>query len=138
MSIRGCPTSGFDAMTYQLSIEQKPAYLHATVTGENTKENILGYIAELLEVCRARGCFRVLIEERLDGPRLDICDVFEIASEGSGRASGTMKAIAYVDVHAVGDMMKFAENVAVNRGLPLAIFPTVAEAEKWLNKPAGP
>ena len=28
--------------------------------------------------------------------------------------------------------MKFVENVAVNRAIPLRIFPTVPEAEKWL------
>jgi hypothetical protein len=31
-----------------------------------------------------------------------------------------------------GDLMQFAETVAVNRGLPLRAFSTVAEAEKWL------
>jgi hypothetical protein len=28
--------------------------------------------------------------------------------------------------------MKFAETVAVNRGLPVKVFSTVSDAEKWL------
>ncbi len=28
--------------------------------------------------------------------------------------------------------MQFAETVAVNRRLPVAVFPNVADAEKWL------
>jgi hypothetical protein len=28
--------------------------------------------------------------------------------------------------------MQFAETVAVNRGLPVVVFSTVADAEKWL------
>jgi hypothetical protein len=32
--------------------------------------------------------------------------------------------------------MHFAETVAVNRGLPMAVFSTVAEAEKWLQNKA--
>ena len=115
-------------MTYKLTIDQKPAYLHFIVTGRNSRENVVGYLAEVLHECTARGCFRVLIEERLDGPRLNTLDVFQIASEGSANAGGILKAIAYVDVNAEGDLMKFAETVAVNRALPVVVFSTVADA----------
>src|SRR4030065_2207201 len=98
----------------------------------NSRENVVGYLAEVLHECTARGCFRVLIEERLDGPRLNTLDVFQIASEGSAHGGGILKAIAYVDVNAEGDLMKFAETVAVNRALPVVVFSTVADAEKWL------
>ena len=118
-------------MTYQLEIAQKPGYLHAVVTGPNSKENVAGYMREIGRECAARGCFRVLIEERLDGPRLGTMDVFEIVSEGVRRARG-MKAIAYVDVNARGDTMHFAETIAVNRFLPVAVFSTVAEGEAWI------
>jgi hypothetical protein len=80
----------------------------------------------------ARGCFRLLLEERLEGPRLGLLDVFKIASEGSPEVSGMFKAFAYVDVNAQGDLMQFAETVAVNRRLPLAVFSNVADAEQWL------
>jgi len=40
--------------------------------------------------------------------------------------------VAYVDVNAEGDLMKFAETIAVNRSVPMAIFSTVADAEEWL------
>jgi hypothetical protein len=80
----------------------------------------------------ARGCFRLLLEERLEGPRLGLLDVFKIASEASPEVSGMFKAFAYVDVNAQGDLMQFAETVAVNRRLPLAVFSNVADAEQWL------
>ena len=79
--------------------------------------------------------FRVsylLIEERLDGPRLNTMDVFSIASDEGRKALGTMKAIAYVDINAEGTLMKFAETVAIKRSLPVRIFATIAEAEGWL------
>jgi hypothetical protein len=75
----------------------------------------------------------VLIEKRLEGPRLGTMDVFQIASEGSSRARGFFKAIAYVDVNAEDDLMKFAETVAVNRALPVRVFSSVSDAEKWLS-----
>lgn len=122
-------------MTYALTIIQKPAYLHATITGTNSKENVVSYLSELLQECMARGTDQLLIEERLDGPRVSVADVFQIASKSSGPARGHFKKIAYIDVNAVGDLMKFAETVAVNRGLPVKVFASVLEADKWLQEP---
>ena len=45
---------------------------------------------------------------------------------------GKLRAVAYVDVNAAGHLMKFAENVAANRGLPVTVFASVSEAETWL------
>ena len=125
-------------MTYKLTIDQKPTYLHTIVTGQNSRENVTRYLEEILRECIARDCFRVLIEERLEGPRLGTLDVFQIASEGCRKVEGMFQAIAYVDVNAEGDLMQFAETVAVNRSLPAAVFSTVADAERWLlNKDRG-
>jgi len=122
-------------MAYKLTLQQKPAYLHASVTGENSRENVARYLQELRRECVARTCSRVLVEERLEGARLGTSDVFAIVMDESSRAVGVFQAIAYVDVNAGGDMMKFAENVALNRGVPVRLFGTVAEAEKWLEDP---
>jgi hypothetical protein len=43
-----------------------------------------------------------------------------------------LKALAVVDVNRSADLMQFAETVAHSRGLNVAMFSTVAEAEKWL------
>jgi hypothetical protein len=116
---------------YQLTFERKPRYLHATVTGTNTRENVMGYLDEVRRECEASGCTRVLIEERLVGPRMDMVSILEIVTQSGKDAVGLFEAIAYVDVIAQGHT-KFAETVAVNRGLPVAVFGTVADAEQWL------
>ena len=118
-------------MPYQLQIIEKPTYLHAIVTGSNTPENVSGYLQELLNACEASQIFNVLIEERLAGRRLETWDVYQIASDNSALARGVFRALAYVDVNA-GDLMKFAETVANNRGVPMNLFSSVAEAEAWL------
>jgi hypothetical protein len=120
------------SMSYKLTITQKPTYLHAIVTGMNSKENVAGYLEDIQRECTVRNCFRVLIEEHLEGPRLSTMGVFQIASEGSSRVQRQFEAIAYVDVNADGDLMNFAETVALNRGLPVKVFSSVSEAEKWL------
>ncbi len=122
-------------MSYQITITEKPTYLHAVVTGSNSAETVTGYLQDLLRECEARQCFKVLIEENLTGRRLETWDVYQIASESSAHARGVFSAIAYVDLYAGGELMKFAETVANNRGVPMAVFATVAEAEQWL---AGP
>ena len=123
-------------MAYKLTIEQKSGYLHAIVTGLNSADNVTRYLQEILRECIARSCSRVLIEERLEGARLETLDVFKIASGGHSETKGRLEAIAFVDVHAEGDLMQFAENVAVNRGLPVTVFSTVSDAEKWLRAAA--
>ena len=119
-------------MSIKLTITQKPTYLHIIVTGQLSEENVLRYFEEIHRECTARNCFRILIEENLDGPRLDLAMVLKLISEESSKNRGLFRAIAYVDVNAVGDSMMFIENAAVNRGLPVKIFSTVTDAEKWL------
>jgi hypothetical protein len=119
-------------MSYELQIVEKPTYLHAIVTGANSAENVSGYLQDLLRECEARQCFNVLIEERLTGRRLETWDVYQIAADNSAQARGVFRAIAYVDINAGGDLMKFAETVANNRGVPMNLFSSVAEAEAWI------
>jgi len=121
-------------MSYQLQIKEEPDYLHIIATGENSKKNISDYLEEVIRTCRDRGTGKVLIEERLTGPRLGTLDVFEVASEGSRRLLGKLKMIAYIDVFAETDLIHFAETVSVNRGVPVRIFINVQTAKKWLTE----
>ncbi|HYL01943.1 MAG TPA: hypothetical protein VEU54_00855 [Steroidobacteraceae bacterium] len=123
--------------SYALAVEEKPGYLHFVVTGANTRENVMRYMDEVMRECRARGCRRILIEERLEGARLGTMDVFEMVSAGSTRFRGVLQALAYVDVNAAGGLMDFAEDVAVNRGFPVRAFATTAAAEEWLRARRG-
>ena len=117
---------------YQLQFEPKDRWLHIKVTGVNSRETVTAYLKELVSECGVRGCDRILVEERLEGPRLPFADVFALAASGSAEVLGAFSALAYVDVFAVDDLMKFAEDVVVNRGVPARVFATVSEAETWL------
>ena len=119
-------------VSYELTFTEKPTYLHIVVVGQNSRETVAAYMEEVMRECSARGCQRVLIEERLEGPRLGAIDVFTLASAGTLRHMGALKSMAYVDVNAEGDAMRFAETVATNRAFPLKVFATVAAAERWL------
>jgi hypothetical protein len=83
-------------VSYEISIEPKSGYLHVIVTGQNTRADVIAYMEAVIRECTLRQCFRVLIEERLEGPRLGTLDVFEIVSTGSARFLRTITAMAYV------------------------------------------
>jgi hypothetical protein len=119
-------------MNCKLTFTEKPSYLHIVVTGQNSIENVVQYFDEIYRECKDRDALRILIEERLEGPRLGITEVFQIVEDLSKRVKGMFKNVAYVDVNARTDSMKFAEDVAVNRSIPLAVFSTVVQAKKWL------
>jgi hypothetical protein len=117
---------------YELAITQQRGFLHVIVTGQNSVETVGDYVRAIIRECSARQCHRVLVEERLVGPRLGMVDVFTLLSEIIEKFRGEIKSIAFVDINAQGDTMRFAEDVAVNRGAPLRVFPSVAAAEQWL------
>lgn len=120
-------------MSYELTVEKHKDYLHATVTGENTRDNVFAYMQEIVSECNRRCCFRVLIEERLEGPRFSPMEIFDMVSEGSLNALGFFEMIAYVDEQ-MGKTLDFAETVAVNRGLPITTFESVDAAREWMEQ----
>ena len=117
---------------YQVDIRRHGNYLHAVVTGPNTAETVVAYMGDIRQACDANDCHRVLIEEKLEGPRFDEMEIFSLITEGSSDALGFFEAIAYVDEQQDFEVVKFAETVAVNRGIPIAVFSSVPDAENWL------
>ena len=118
-------------MPWDIEFEDRADYLFVHVTGDNSRETILQYTQAMLRHCEESGHKRVLILERLNGPRLSVVELFTLLDEGSRRALGKFLAIAFVDEQ-MGDTADFAENVAVNRGMPIAIFDNLDAAEAWL------
>ncbi len=118
-------------MAYEITFEKHANYIHATVTGDNSRESIQGYVRDLRDECARTDCVRVLIEERLEGPRMEAMEIFSILSDGSVQNLGFFEAVAFVDTQ-MGEMADFAETVAVNRGMPLAAFNSVSSAREWL------
>lgn len=118
-------------MNYTVKFEKHPEFLQATVIGRNEANVVSAYLSEILAECKKLQCFRILIDERLDGARLDAGDIFDIASEGAQKALGVFQAVAYVEQN-MGDMAEFAETVAINRGMPVRAFTSVQDAERWL------
>jgi len=121
-------------MSYQLAIDVTPGYLHARVTGENSVETVLQYLAGVRQACIAHSRTKVLVEENLRGPSLDLVTIFRVIAGNAAQDAVLGLRIAYVDTNPehVVDRRQFAETVAVNRGIQVRVFESVAEAEAWL------
>ncbi|MGB5334950.1 MAG: hypothetical protein WBN07_04985, partial [Woeseiaceae bacterium] len=58
-------------MSYDVATRKEHNYLHATITGENSEATVRRYFEQLAREAAQAKCRRLLIEERLEGPRLD-------------------------------------------------------------------
>src|SRR5262245_33157151 len=124
-------------MSYHLTLEEYPSYLHAKVSGTHNAQNAHRFLVEVHEAWVQGNFSAVLLEMNLTGPSLSILNVFNIISERAPYAVG-LKQIAYVDGGTGHDLenARFAETVARNRGVNVRLFGTVGEAAGWLREKA--
>ncbi len=122
-------------MTYQVTFEERPTYLHAKVAGPRTPENALRFLKEVHEASVRLGHTAVLLEMNMTGPPLGIASVFSVISERSPEGA-KLRRIAYVEVSVdSADAARFATTVAVNRGVNVRLFADVDAAALWLSEP---
>jgi len=121
-------------MAYALDVVPRGTYLYISVTGENSVDTVSNYLAEVQEWCQRLNCANVLIVENLEGPSLTTSSVYGVVSKISNQPDRIAGKIAYVDLNPLHDaaVLKFGEDVAVNRGVSARVFATVSEAEAWL------
>lgn len=124
-------------MPHSLTVEPKGSYLHCVVRGDNGRETVLAYFAEIREQCRIRDRYRVLVEERLTGPRFSLEELFQVAAEAQVQAGATFEILAYVDINAECDTVAQVAKMIVTPGSTVGVFNTVAEAESWLRSKEG-
>ena len=118
---------------YRVIFDEQPGYLHATAVGERTAQNVLRFLAEAYRGCVERDCSSLLLELRLSGPALDTTSIFNVISQRAADGA-KLRRIAYVDplTRNVAEA-RFAETVAVNRGVNVRLFPDVTTAAQWLS-----
>ena len=124
-----------EGVEYRSTLADTPSYLHASVVGPRTPENARRFFKEVRDACVARGHTAVLLEMGFTGPSLDTMSIFRIISESSEEGT-KLQRIAYVQASNTDPAKpRFAETVAVNRGVNVRLFPDVASAAQWLDTP---
>lgn len=121
------------SMSYQLTLVEKPSYLHATASGDHTPQNAARFLREAHEACVQREKQALLLEMNFSGPSLDPSGIFGVVGEAASRPGAKLRKIAYVDTSARDpEKMKFAETIALNRGVNVRLFRDVEEAKRWM------
>src|SRR5215469_3207269 len=85
-----------DMNEYTISIERRPHYLYVAVTGENTAATIERYMKEISEACRRLGMLKVLVVGNLQGPAVDMLELYKVVTTASDEAIGSGIRAAYV------------------------------------------
>ncbi|MFZ3323080.1 MAG: hypothetical protein WA190_11960 [Usitatibacter sp.] len=121
-------------MSYHFKIEENPKYLHASASGNNTAENVLRFLRESYETCMTKQVTAVLLEMKFEGPALDTGSIYSVIAQRS-ESGKQLRKIAYVaPPEREVSKSKFAETVAINRGVNVRLFADVDAARKWLEE----
>ncbi len=121
---------------YHISIEQKEHFLFCRVTGNNTVENVIHYLNDIHDAMERHHSKKVLIEENLTGPSLNLLKMYQIIHAARKTVLALPHKIAYVDINPDHNLasLRFAETVAFNRLIKMKLFTSVEQGEQWLQK----
>ena len=118
-------------LSYQLSVEVLQGYVHAKAAGERTPENALRFLKDAYAACVKSGRTSLLVEMHFSGPSMSPTSIFDVISDRVADGLKLQK-IAYVDASPDLGGAFFAETVAMNRGVNVRLFRSLAEATAWL------
>ena len=106
------------------------------MTGAHNAANALRFLTESFDAIVKSGHGSLLLEFCLSGPSLDSSSIFDVVAQRTAVAA-KLRRIAYVDHSGHGrdpSKMKFAETVALNRGVNVRLFHELEEAQRWLTE----
>ena len=123
-------------MSYNLTIEKKEDVLWVTATGNRSLQTVLAMSKDIFAACVEKKVKKVLADVRALEGRLNMIEAFDIPDKyfPKMRNRSVITRNAIVDLKEYENSYKFFENVAVNRGFHLRIFPNIEEALEWLTK----
>ena len=119
-------------MAYELTTEEGEGYFYVFGSSETeTAEESIEALQRVAIMCKENGYTRVLLEED-HGTQLSLEEISEISVAMSEMGFDGIR-MAFVDrkqEDLAGNL--FGEVSATNRGVDIKVFPSVAEAERWL------
>jgi hypothetical protein len=119
------------AKPYNLTFDERPAYLYAHLTGDTISVEIIrDYIAEVVAKSNATGKRRIMLYRDIPAV-LPESQTFFTVRDSLEALRG--KKLALVNPHAgIQKELAFAVTVGLNRGGNYADFTNIDAAERWL------
>jgi hypothetical protein len=124
------------ALDYQLTITPKPGYLHFRVTGINSAQTVLAYVAEMVQHCLKHKSRAMLVEDDTEGPPLDSLAIYDVASQASASVRQFIDRVAFLSNNPEMPLrnLQLAEAVAQNFKLNARAFTKLEDADAWLRQ----
>ena len=93
---------------------------------------MLKFLEQVHGECVKRDRTAVLLDVNLEGPSLDMGAIFNVITQRAP-AGGTLRKIAYLEATPNNPTRaRFAETVAINRGVNVRLFDDAEAAKRWL------
>jgi len=120
-------------MAYEISIDHTPNYLHVSVSGQATFDDISGVWKDIAQACKEFNCSNVLRDGVLQG-RASILDIYRVSNRMDDFDLPPRLRVAYVCEDTIRPRLDFYETVIANRvaGVTIRNFTNRIEAERWL------
>jgi hypothetical protein len=119
------------AIEYQFAEDGFETLCVAAWGRDDSMQEVVGYGRAVIGEAIARGCRRVLCDERGLEYAIGTIDIFEAAQTIADHAPKVAR-VAIVCAPACAEDADFWETVAVNRSLCVRVFLDPAEARSWL------
>lgn len=120
-------------MSKGFTIESHSNYIHISFPPgtEITRESMGATCDQLTEICKEKGCFRVILEAPSPKRKLDTTGAFESGTRLARIGSGLAVAMVFYD-YQTDELTEFFKMVALNRGVRVEYFTDVEKALEWL------
>jgi hypothetical protein len=127
-------------MSYRLTIEKKDDVLWVTAVGTRALEGVLAMTKDVLAALIENKVTKVLVDVRALEGRLRTMESYEIVDKRfpEFRDRSVITRCSIVDLKAFEHDYRFFENLPMNRGFDLRIFPDPDEALGWLQQERTP
>lgn len=123
-------------MSYHLTIEKKDDVLWVTATGDRSLEAVLAMGREILAALVENKVTKALVDVRALAGRLGTMESYEVVNGhfSEWRDRSVITRCSIVDLEEFEQSYQYFENLAVNRGFALRIFPDIDKALAWLRQ----
>jgi hypothetical protein len=120
-------------MVENLKITPEGSYIYCDYTGEFSVDMGMECIDALVEACVKHECYKAILDCSHMSGEMGIFQRFQVIQHAEVTRDIALKtAILARDEQVLPD--KFAETVAINRGINLRVFTDIDAAKRWLEE----
>lgn len=113
-----------------LTLEKRSGYVYFEYPDRYEYTELIELIQQIDQVCAAENSQKVMVNFLAINDEVSLMDRFKLAVKGAQMINHTVRIAC---IFHTDRLDRFAENVAVNRGLNTRIFNNMQDALEWLN-----